>query len=72
MDLSKEEMFTEFHGKIHFKDIYEYGLSKVVKPTSIDMIRGIIGGPNTFISVFQLIKVTMYTTSAKITFLMLL
>ena len=47
MDLSKEEMVTEFYGKIHFKDIYEYALSKVVKPTSIDVIRGIIGGPNT-------------------------
>ena len=47
MDLSKEEMFAEFHGKIHFKDIYDYALSKVVKPTSIDMIHGIIGGPNT-------------------------
>ena len=47
IDLSKEEIFTEFHGKIHFKDIYEYALSKVVKPTSIDVIRGIIGGPNT-------------------------
>ena len=40
-------MFTEFHSKIHFKDIYDYALSKVAKPTSIDMIRGIIGGPNT-------------------------
>ena len=47
MDLSKEEMFTEFRGKIHFKDIYEHALSEVVKPTSIDMIRGITGGPNT-------------------------
>ena len=45
IDLSKEEMFTEFHGKIHFKDIYDYALSKVVKPTSIEVIRGIIGGP---------------------------
>ena len=47
MDLSKEEMFAEFRGKMHFKDIYDYTLSKVVKPTSIDMIHGIIGGPNT-------------------------
>ena len=46
MDLSKEEMFAEFQGKIHFKDIYDYVLSKVAKPTSIDMIRGIIGHPN--------------------------
>ena len=47
MDLSKEEMFAEFHGKITFKNIYDYALSKVSKPTSIDVIRGIIGGPNT-------------------------
>ena len=63
MDLSKEKMFIEFHSKIHFKDIYEYALSKVVKPTSIDMIRGIIGGPNT---IYKCIQV------AKISFLMLL
>ena len=47
MDLSKEEMFEEFHGKIHFKEIYDYALSKVTKPTSIDVVRGIVGGPNT-------------------------
>ena len=44
MDLSKEEMFAEFHGKIHFKDIY--ASSKVAKPTSINVIRGIIGDAN--------------------------
>ena len=40
-------MFEEFHSKIHFKDIYDYALSKVTKPTSIDVMRGIIGSPNT-------------------------
>ena len=53
MDLSKEKMFIEFHSKIHFKDIYEYALSKVVKPTSIDVITGIIGGPNTIYKCIQ-------------------
>ena len=43
---SKEETFAEFHSKVTFEDIYDYALSKVSKPTSIDVIRGIIGGPN--------------------------
>ena len=45
MALSKQEMDL-YSEKINFSDILDYGLEKVSKPTSIDIIKGIIGGPN--------------------------
>ena len=53
-------------GKLHFKDIYDYALSKVAKPTSIDMIEELLVAQTPFINVFPWIKVTTHTTSAKI------
>ena len=47
MDLSNDEMFKEFHGKTTFQDTCNYALSKVTKPTRIDVVREIIGGPKT-------------------------
>ena len=46
MDLSKGELFSRFHNKIDFSDIKDYALNKVTKPTSIDLVRGIVAGPN--------------------------
>ena len=46
MDLSKEELFSKFHNKIDFRVIKDYALNKVTKPTSIDLVRGIVAGPN--------------------------
>ena len=45
MSLSKEKL--EFYtNKIPFERCLDYGLEKVSKATSIDLIKGIIGGPN--------------------------
>ena len=46
MDLSKEELFTKFHNKIKFSVIKDYALNKVTTPTSIDLVKGIVAGPN--------------------------
>ena len=43
MALSKP---IDFSSKITFADCMEYGLEKVSKATSIELIRGIIAGPN--------------------------
>ena len=45
MALSMHEMDL-YSEKIHFSDILDYGLEKVSKATSTDIIKGIIGGPN--------------------------
>ena len=45
MSLSKEKL--EFYtNKIPFERCLDYGLEKVSKAASIDLIKGIIGGPN--------------------------
>ena len=46
MDLSREKLFTKYHNKIPFDVIKDYKLSKVSKPTSIDVVRSIVAGPN--------------------------
>ena len=46
MDLSKEELFSCYHSKISHQSIKDYGLEKLTKATNMDIIRGIIGGPN--------------------------
>ena len=45
MALSKVQL-EEFSKTITFESCMEYGLEKVKKPTSIDLVRGIIAGPN--------------------------
>ena len=45
MDLSKEELFLKFHNKIDFC-VKDYALNKVTKPTSTDLVRRIVAGPN--------------------------
>ena len=45
MALSKFEMEL-YKDKISFSSILDYGLEKVPKATSINIIKGIIGGPN--------------------------
>ena len=45
MALSKVQL-EEFSETITFESCMEYGLEKVKKPTSIDLVRGIIAGPN--------------------------
>ena len=46
MDLSKEELFMKFHNNTDFSVIKDYVLNKVTKPTSIDLVRDIVAGPN--------------------------
>ena len=45
MALSKIQM-EQFSNTISFESCMEYGLEKVKKPMSIDLVRGIIAGPN--------------------------
>ena len=46
MDLGKEELFAHFHSKITHQAIKDYGLEKLSKATNMDIICGVIGGPN--------------------------
>ena len=46
MDLPKEELFSYYHGKITHQAIKDYGLEKLSKATNMDIIHGMIGGPD--------------------------
>ena len=53
MDLSEEELFSKFYNKIDFSVVKDYALNKVTTPTSIDLVRGIVAGPNNNYKAFE-------------------
>ena len=46
VDLLEEELFSKFQNKIVFDDIKNFALSQVTTPSSKDVVRGIVAGPN--------------------------
>ena len=49
----QRRIISKFHNKIPFDAIKNYALSKLTTPTSIDVVRGIVAGPNNNYKAFE-------------------